>query len=63
MLAYEALRAAIPANITVATDGPVSPLGRPSIDHLARTQDFAGVAVRSISNLDERGRNLSDLGC
>jgi hypothetical protein len=58
--AYEALRAAIPANMAVATEGPVSPLGLPSIDHLAHTKDFPGVAVRSISNLDERGRKLSD---
>jgi endonuclease/exonuclease/phosphatase family metal-dependent hydrolase len=57
---YEALEAALGARYTVATTGPLAPLDRPSIDHVAHTGEFIATSVTALSNIGQDVQLLSD---
>jgi endonuclease/exonuclease/phosphatase family metal-dependent hydrolase len=60
MRAYEALRATLPSDMIIATEGLIPDLNRLSIDHVAHTRDLEAVRVQGLSNWSDKGRRLSD---
>lgn len=44
----------------IATGGPISGIGKPTIDHVAHTADLAPQDVVGLSPFDDQGRALSD---
>lgn len=47
-------------DLRVATDGPISEIGEPTIDHVAHSSDLAAREVRGLSRFGDDGRALSD---
>lgn len=58
--AYQALREAFPPSFRCATEGPIPPLGLPSIDHVSLTGGIEVVSLQALPNLAEKDRKLSD---
>lgn len=56
---FEALEAAL-ANFRVATGGPIAPIGKAAIDHVAHTEDLEPLKISGLSNLAPDGRTISD---
>jgi endonuclease/exonuclease/phosphatase (EEP) superfamily protein YafD len=50
----------LPETLLIPTAGSIPEIERPSIDHIAHTDDLETVAVRGISNIWDGGRRLSD---
>jgi endonuclease/exonuclease/phosphatase family metal-dependent hydrolase len=57
---HEALRRALLSRFQIATAGPLAPLDRRSVDHVLHSSEFASEEVAALSNLDAKGREISD---
>jgi len=57
---YNALLNCFAGGYSVATAGPVAPLGALAIDHIAHTPDLNTDEVRALSNIGSGGEQLSD---
>lgn len=58
--AYAALEAALTGRLCLATAGPLQPMDKLAIDHVAHSPDLAAQAVSSISDEAPSGAKLSD---
>ncbi|API59332.1 hypothetical protein BSL82_08425 [Tardibacter chloracetimidivorans] len=57
---HAALHAALGDRFRIATAGPIAPLDRLAIDHVAHTSELAPLRIRALSNLSPQGRPISD---
>ncbi len=58
--AYDRLREALPADVSIATSGPVPEIGRPAVDHVGISPDLRAYGLKGLSNYTGDGRRLSD---
>lgn len=59
-LAFEALEASVLRRLSLATAGPLQPMGKLAIDHVAHTSDLLASAASSIPDEMPSGKKLSD---
>ena len=57
---HSALLECLGERVSIASEGPLPPNGALAIDHIAHTYEFSPLAVRTLSNVDPAGRQVSD---